>query len=662
VTGPDTSAYNTAEDGAYVGIQANQVIDSVVYLGSTVYQTSPDDLPHRRYEIGLQYLKDGVPVRARELIGEAITRGHENGEVRFHWALAMLSKRSYRDLAAGEREQLRRMRAALPAYADDAWKHALEAVCDLVDCLGSRADPDLTLKTLNDVPPSQRELIDRHLDLVLTGGMKDGLWFRTRQEAEENRRGENRDGRVWAYFEPIPAGARIREPAANSATPGDWVRAIGASSLLALAVGYLGWASLLLARPLPIVAYVLALAAGVVAARSGYERRYLKKRLKLDDGRGDTGRSQERRAAPAGGFANSVDRSFDYYFNKYMPTGIEREVWLEAVAGVRGDLRDEIIEIYREQRVSVGQINWLIRFLVIEVRGNWLAGDIRGDFERRRAARVAGVRDMVARAVFLATAFGVLFALVPAHPFTACVAALAAVLSGRAAAARWLHIVGERRRVREEREENEQSRARREAAYERWKAKLDEARPDESEMEYWLYCDKTALLGRVLSHYRLAWRDVIAYAFLQVPAKSCKRARVKHGPWRYSRYDVRLFLVTRDGVREIDVELDFGNCAFHREKRTDYRFEAVSSVHVATTGAYSYTLELTLMNGPTRSIRVTEPEAGPPEPDEDPEELARINLDATGFAHALHILEGIAAEGKGWRGWDAQIGGFESAA
>ncbi|HEY9353547.1 MAG TPA: hypothetical protein VIP28_09865, partial [Nocardioides sp.] len=43
--------------------------------------------------------------------------------------------------------------------------------------------------------------------------------------------------------------------------------------------------------------------------------------------------------------------------------------------------------------------------------------------------------------------------------------------------------------------------------------------------------------------------------------------------------------------------------------------------------------------------------------DPDPEmlERVRLNLDATGFEHALRMLEGIGADGKGWIGRHAQV-------
>ncbi|MCC5697827.1 hypothetical protein LH612_32295, partial [Klebsiella pneumoniae] len=132
---------NTAEAGSNVGIQAEEVHNSNVYI------TSIGDSPERKYQVGVNYLKDGVPMRARELIGEAIARGYDNAESRFHWSLAMLSKRSYRELSADERERLKQLPEHLKRFQRDEWVHALEVLCELLEHLDTPGrDPSPTLK------------------------------------------------------------------------------------------------------------------------------------------------------------------------------------------------------------------------------------------------------------------------------------------------------------------------------------------------------------------------------------------------------------------------------------------------------------------------------------------------------------------------------------
>jgi hypothetical protein len=179
-------------------------------------------------------------------------------------------------------------------------------------------------------------------------------------------------------------------------------------------------------------------------------------------------------------------------------------------------------------------------------------------------------------------------------------------------------------------------------------------------MEYWLYCDKTVVLGKALRHYKLAWQDVIAHAFLSTPAKDTTRSRVTHGPWRYSKYEIRLFLVTVDGVREICDDVDFERGRFGRQLRLNYRFDAVSSIGVDVVSRASNFLELSLNNGPARQITITEPVSSSfSAPEETDDELSNVNLEAAGFVHALYILEGIAAEGKAWMDRDPVLSGDE---
>lgn len=638
--------HNTAESWSTVGIQAGQVNGSTVHVYPTIYQTAADATPLEKYKAGLAYLNDGVPAEACKLIGKAIAGGYEDGQVRFHWLLAMLSKRSLRDLTPAEREQLARVPEFLPRYADDEWRRALEAVCELLERLRGREDTRPALKGLLALQPTQREKIERHLDLVLTGSMKASLWAETHHRAMEQREANQRNGRVWAYFEPDPIEARARPPAQKFTTRRDKFMAVAWSGVSVIAGGYLGWTALLLARPLPILAFVAALAAGYVAVVNGLERHYRAQRLAAKEREYSDRRDRSR--APEGGFGKGVDHSFAHYFAIYVPHSVERETWLAGTAGIRSALRDEIVEIYRESRIPAERINWLIRYLVGDVRKRWETGNLWEYRDRYRTPLSAKVRHAVALVALVPATMTFLVAAIPAHPLTALLAAIVVLTGSRAATARWFRIISEYRRFAEEDQGYERALAQRQEAFERWQAKLDSTRPSETEMEDWLYCDKIVLLGRALRRYQLAWPDIIAHAFLQVPARSYTRARVKKGPWRYSNYDVRLFLVTPGGVREVRSELDFENASFRSEHRTNFSFASVSSVEVSETNEHSYTLALTLTNGPTRKIRITEPEAIEPDSDEDPDELAQIDLDAAGFAHTRHILEGIAAEGLNW--------------
>ncbi|CAL9309771.1 hypothetical protein SUDANB91_04542 [Streptomyces sp. SudanB91_2054] len=201
------AAYSAAAYNSTVGIQAETVHNSNVYF------VHPDASPQEKYRVGVRLLEDGIPSRAREMISDAIAHGFHNAEVRFHWVLATLSARTYHDLRAEEVQRLQYVSGLVRTYAEDDWKEALRVTFDLLGALGTASgETGPVLKQLQDLPSRQRNAILRHLDLILTGGLKDELWAETLERAATERFGNDRVRRVWAYFEPDPIGARVAPP------------------------------------------------------------------------------------------------------------------------------------------------------------------------------------------------------------------------------------------------------------------------------------------------------------------------------------------------------------------------------------------------------------------------------------------------------------------
>jgi hypothetical protein len=648
VSSPHDTTVNTAEAGSTVGVQA-KVVHNV-----NVYQVPLDASPKERFEYGLRYLQDGVPFKAEELISEAMAAGLDNAEIRFHWVLAMFSKRSYRDLERRERERLDGFAQEVHTYPEGRYRSALEAIKELLSHLsGSGGDVDTAEKRLLALEPDLLALIQRHLELVLSGATKDKLWKAVKERANADRYGSGRTDRVWAYFHPEPVRARARGAVEPRITPSDRFRTVAATVLLALAAGYLGWLLVSIVAVMASLAYLLAVAAGYIGIRGASMWRYRADRIRLEDHRNF--------ARPAGshprgtGFANAVSRSFEYYFAKYRPHGMDYTAWLAETAGVRGRLRDEIAEIYRESRVSIGRVNWLIGYLARDVRSRWTANTLYDYHVRYHVALADKAKCVLSLAVMVAAAVAVVATAAQVAPLGAASAAVLVGFSGPYAFLRGQHIVGEQRRFSDDDIEAAQRLNERHAAYLRWKLKLDSTRPDEGEMETWLQCDKTILIDQALHHYRLSWHEVLSHAVLQSPARRPKAGRARGGPWRYSRYDLRLFLITKDGVREVISELDFEHVAFKGQERNNFRFDALSSVNVTEAGNSSCTLNLTLTNGPTRNINVADAEIMELDPEtvqseivDSPPDFLQMNLSAAGFTHALRILEGIAAEGKIW--------------
>ncbi|MEV6827944.1 hypothetical protein [Amycolatopsis sp. NPDC051102] len=641
MSGPHPTTHATVGAGAHVGIVATEVHDS------TVYQVLPGASPRDKYTVGLRYLDDGIPSRARELIEEARGHGLTGGEVQFHWVLAMLSKRSYRDLTAEERDQLAGLPTICASLPDDAWGRALAVLCELLSCLATHdSNPQPAIRALAGLDSPQRKQILRHLDLVLTGGLRDSFWAEARRNADAAQLSNGRENRVWAYFHPQPARPRVRRPAPSGTTALDRARATIGTFLGVLAVAYLGRTILLTAEVLPIVAYFAATAAAVIAVRNGHEWHYRTARITAKD---RLYRYHPRRGAILEeGFRRQVDSAFTKYFARYAPHDDTRQACLSMTAGFRAALRNEIADIYRESRIPAERVRWLIRYETGNVIRQWQAGQLYRYRAQYRVGPSVKLRCVVATIVLIVAAAYTIASAVMASLISNSAATVVATLAAAAAGAGWSRIVSERRRVAEEQLECDEVLALREAAYTRWEHKLDSTRPSETEMELWLNADKIKLLDKALNHYRLAWRDILTHAFLQTPAKSCKRARVNGAPWRYSKYDIRLFLITVDGVRELSTEIDFENACLRGEERNNFRFDAVSSVHVATSSELSYSMELVLMNGEPQNIDITDHESSQAASDESSLALAKMSLEAAGFTNTLHILEGIAAEGKNW--------------
>jgi hypothetical protein len=197
--------------------------------------------------------------------------------------------------------------------------------------------------------------------------------------------------------------------------------------------------------------------------------------------------------------------------------------------------------------------------------------------------------------------------------------------------------------------QSERKIAEREAAYKAWIEKLSDIKPTDQDMAAWLDCDKKIILGYALQYYGLKRSDVISYAFLETPGTSYKRGRVRNGPWRYTRYKILVFLLTRDGIRQTSYEVNTRDSYIQGLDRESYGYEAIASVKAyAPKSASQQTFDLHLISGRTISFSVAEPISRSSPEDEDAEDVNNATQDATGLRNTLRILEGIAADGKKW--------------
>lgn len=663
---PAGGVHNHADGN--VGAQARDIINS------TFYVVSRDDPPKVKFEKGVKCLAAGVASLALERIEMAIADGHRTTEVCFYWLLATLENRSDQDLTDADVAALAK-RLSTFDEGDDEWTRGVQTIWTVLAALDDDRAGAAALDRLQALAAPQRSLIYRHLDGYLSAAARNLLWQRTLAEAAERQCSNGRRRRARWYFIPNPMAPRTRPPRVPSTTAADLWQARAIAAVLTLGIGYLGWLVFVRGWWPGILAYLAMLAAGAIVSWAGAEWRYRLERLRTEDRKYSP--CPRRMPVADGGFASRVDQLFDRYFARLAPAGEDAERWLEQTGGYRNTLRDEVVELYRESRVGAARIRWLVRHLVREVRAGWDAGTLWQYRDRyrtpglTRAAACLGIVTLVPALVTSAAAA------VPADPIFGSLDVPLVLVSGGAAASRWLRIVIERRRFRDEQAECTRRETSRRAGYESWKRWLEQNRPSEDEMAAWLDADRTMLLAKALREYKLQHRDIARYAVLETPLGR-RRARARGGPWRYARYRSRLFLLTSNGVRMYTNELDFVNARFENARHISFGFESITSADVQMSGDLPRTLDLRLVDGNSITVTVTgendeqptKPQKSgdsvparsllrrgrastttpPPQESEAAEsiEADQLTLEASGLPHTLHLLEGIAAEGKHW--------------
>jgi hypothetical protein len=637
---PQANVFNLADGSATVGAQAQ-----VVHGGVHTYFIRPGATAKEKYEVGVNYLNGRAPSLALPLIRQAIAEGHDTSEVRFHWLLALLSGRTSRQLSSEDTDQLDALERHSVVYQLDPWSDGIRAVLRLLNSLrSSGTDPAPFIDALDHLHPAQKKLVLQHITVFLRGPQGDQMWRRDIEAAEAGRYAKHRDKRVTFFFHPWPAKARAKQPGPAVVPSADRAKAFAASVIFVLTLLDVGGELVLHASITGILGFLVGCGGACLAATSWIEFRWRAQR-----------REEARRlfvpaprtAAPAGGFASRVDQRFNYYSWKYAPDKENRSSWLSPTEGIRNQLRDEIVEIYREERVKAERLNWLIRYEVGQLARRWKEGTLYSapddEFHVKPVALWAGMA---------ATALGgllVVATLLGADPVGGFIALAILAVSGYQAIHRWTGIALELRRAAAEKAASERKYSEREAAYEAWREKLRAIRPTDLEMAEWLECDKKVILKRALRHYGLNRSDVVSYAFLETPTTPYDRASVRNGPWRYTRYKIIVFLLTADGIRQVAYELNTRGGDIEQRDWRSYRYDALASIEASVAkDGHRQEFKLHLVNGQVIPFRVSEPITEWNPDDGNAEAVSSATEDATGLRNTLRILEGVAADGKGW--------------
>lgn len=612
---------------------------------NSYYQVPPDASPRKKYTYALRYLDSWQGTTARRLLAEVVVHIRDEPQVWFHWLLAFFSGRTFWELSVEDRLTLVAAREQIHTLPRDGrWSRGIEVIEQLVDATAARARGVIAPTGLDDLDPDLRRKIQRHLERVLEGPMKDALWESDVEQARADQTAGQRAERVWKFFEPDPAGPRARLVRPPEVDAGHLALLVLTTATALIALGTLGWLALRGAQTSALIAIMAGLASAGWAMAGGVQWRFrLERQRAAERERRSLRLPGEDDSAP--GFVRDVDRLYRRYLRRVVPDPQERASWLRDAYAPTCRLRDELVEVYRETRVPAAEVKWLIRFQVRELRREWADGTL----ARRRVH--AAVPPTVKLACTAGAAFAagcVLWAALTTarqDPLLSAGAFVAIMLAGWVAADSGLRIAAEHRRVAVEAEERRRRLNSWFFEYQRWQQRLAD-RPTDVEMAKWLDCDRRILLHHAICAYKLRWSDVTAYASLEARGDGCRRARTKNGPWRYSQYKLLVFLLTSDGVRQLTVGLNFETAEFRQWQRTNYRYDAVAAVRVTEPDDGTREFQLFLVNGADIEVGVTE--AAQAGRDEDPAVLTDGAQDATGLRNTLFVLEGVAAEGRSW--------------
>jgi Flp pilus assembly protein TadB len=636
----------------------NSQVDAIIgtHIGvhhedNRTYVTSEGASPEEKFESALTAIAGGRMDRARMLIDDVIASDCRGARIYFYWAIAILGSKSQHDLTSKDKRELSMIVGRVGRIPDDSWRLALEVVLDLAGCRPKDVGWWRTWEAhLDALTVEQQTVVNEHLDRLMPSAAMEATWTQRCATARSNQFRDNRRGRIELFFEAEPAEPRLVAP--HDDRSGDTQASLpGRYALVAVAALVIGVIAFL-TQPLLATAELTAAVATAVAALA-FGCRWADRFADLAPSPSD--------AVPAyttgqTGFTHQVRQRFTEHFTTYRPLGFDTSAWLALTATERQRLAQEIGRSHRESSTTVENLDWLIQHLAREARDQAMSASSPEASERLSpgAAKVLCIGLASAAGVaLLATLVTIVSGFEPSHIGLSLAATLLLIWSLKRAVPDTLEVASEQRRLDREHAERRTEYDSRMAAYRRWKARLED-RPSEIEMQTWLNADKTVFIAEVLDNYRLRWSRLVTYTFLVTPSPPYRKARVKNGPWRYTRYAFHLFLITPEGVREVSTEIDAPSARRGKELRDSYRFDALSSVRVTDDKRAGYNLELTLTNGPAREIHIKDahaqqvlPANGEPQHD-DHEEFSRIDLDATGFVHTFHLLEGIAADGKAW--------------
>lgn len=673
---PNMHNQNVAGDNAHVDQQIGAIFGATFHRNQTIYNINQTDPPERKLEVALNHLGGGTPRMAEKILAELVQQGHSSTRHAYYYALAVLSDRSLNEIDNTVYASFRTADLTAKRFAADGWCAALDVVWELTSCvwrqqIGEALDTAVLTKALGnfkDLPKQRQDEITRHLGMVLGGAVQDSLDVVDADRVREERLQPDRAGRAWKFFEPDPAAPRYFVMDRVDIPQADWTRLLAGSFGLLLGLGTFV-TSFGNGNPgVGIFALLIFLVGAGLAFVSGLEWNLQVQRLAARDR--EHGIPLQYQSATSPGHWVPTD------FVKQIHSLVESRFW-DARPHIAGSWVDDtrgICEYYKwrfvalfgNAQVEATMVNWLIRWHARRAAAQWRDGTL---FSYREKLKPSSMYQWGYRLGFGIAAIGVLSMIGGKGGFVG--AAFLLGLGGFFTLKGGLRVFMARRFHAEEEMAGKKLLKEEEQAYADWLEVLRD-RPTDAEMARWLDLDKSYLKTEALRRCALTNRDLVTHVVLTEGAANARRARVIHGPPRYSAYVVLVFLLTSSGVREVEVDLDFLSGDVHDERRTSFRYDALAAARVAEVGVryadgWRYQIisgdsmallqaqtlrkrafRLSLVSGEEISVIVESFEGLADAGLESDAMLNRIALESSGIAGALHVLEAVSAEGRDW--------------
>ena len=615
-----------------------------------VYRRAPGRDAEQRVELGRAYLAGGMPRMAEELLEPLVTGRSATAEVRYYYALAVLDGRSPSDLDAAQSTALNDA-LRIDDLPDNGWRQGIAVIGTLRKRGVAHSDPARPISaTLGLLSPPRRTEIVRHLNGLLDEELVVGSDPDVSDTLAWARNRDVRDDRIEQFFQPPPALPRLEEPQLTgrsrpetwlSATLGILVCALSLAGVVTSGIGDTALPLLLLAMGAVMTWASRSL---TIATRTRFE-------LETDSLR------------PV---ANTADEDS---FRQHIVDLVEREFQaaltqlnlpdlMPVISHAKANLVEHLVRTYSSPdavQPPGASLDWLVRRETESMISHMLAGTYRPVTPTTSKRVVASI--LLAGGL---TAVGVGFLLLtrgmPVSLYLACGSALIAGAAGAVTAA---GIAGARLAFLAELAQLKRAYSRAQINYDRQVHKWTEM-PTDAEIGRLLDFDKLAARRTATRRAGLDPHEVIKHVTITQPATGARRARFLNGPPRYSSYSIATLLFSRGGVRMIEVDLDLATGQFTAERRTSFRYDAVTSVMIQRTApspraepgnepiGSSLALRLTLADGMKRTFRVEDYDSFFDPDVEDLDHLTRLAMETAGITSAIPVLEKVAAMGRDW--------------